>query len=105
MADDEIVNQINLENRYTELARLLRSERNESGFWSGQLSSSALATAVSIVSLKINGDDSDKESILIGSAWLQRHINSDGGFGDTPESISNVSTSLLCYGAVYFCRD
>jgi hypothetical protein len=30
MADDEIVNQINLENRYTELGRLLRSERNES---------------------------------------------------------------------------
>lgn len=105
MADDEIVNQINLEHRYTELARLLKSERNESGFWSGQLSSSALATAVSIVTLKINGDDSDKVRILIGLAWLQKHINSDGGFGDSPESTSNVSTSLLCYGALYYCRD
>ncbi len=83
--------------------KLIR-EQNAEGFWTGRLSSSALSTATAIVALKINGDPADEKLIQSGYDWLCSNINSDGGFGDTPESTSNVSTSLLCYAAVYFCQ-
>jgi prenyltransferase beta subunit len=91
----------------TQLAILnekLKSEQNADGFWTGMLSSSALSTATSIVALKINGNPDDESRILSGCSWLNSNINADGGFGDTPESESNVSTSLLCYAAVYYCQ-
>jgi len=94
-----------IENQYNNLVGLLKSERNDAGFWSGKLSSSALGTAVAIVALKINNNKSDNRLITNGLYWLLDHINTDGGFGDTPESISNVSTSLLCYAAISFCRE
>lgn len=94
-----------LEERYEILARLLKAERNTAGFWHGRLSSSALGTAVAIVALKVNGDESDKPLIINGLDWLLEHHNKDGGFGDTPESNSNVSTSLLCYAAIRYCGE
>ena len=95
----------NLENQYNNLVTLFKSERNDTGFWSGRLASSALGTAVAIVALKINGDLSDNKSVVNGLEWLLNHINTDGGFGDTPDSKSNVSTSLLCYAAISFCGE
>ena len=92
-------------NQYINLVRLLKSERNDAGFWSGRLSSSALATAVAIVSLKINGNYSDNSLVAKGLNWLLNHNNVDGGFGDTPESKSNVSTSLLAYAAIFLCGE
>jgi prenyltransferase beta subunit len=91
-------------NKYKELSEKLLAERNASGFWTGELSSSALSTAVAIVALKTGGQLSDNEKINEGFDWLCRNINTDGGFGDTPGSKSNVSTTLLSYGAVMFCR-
>ena len=92
-------------NQYINLVRLLKSERNDEGFWSGRLSSSALATAVAIVTLKLNGNKSDNSLVVKGLNWLLNHNNVDGGFGDTPESKSNVSTSLLAYAAIFLCGE
>jgi len=97
--------QKNLENQYDILVGLLKSERNNAGFWSGRLSSSALGTAVAIVALKINHDKSDSQLINNGLDWLLGQVNSDGGYGDSPESSSNVSTSLLCYAAISYCGE
>ncbi len=97
--------QIDLENQYKKLVGLLKDELNPQGFWSGKLSSSALGTAVAIVALKINGDDSDHLLIVNGLDWLIKNQNPDGGFGDTPQSKSNVSTSLLSYAAIRYCKD
>jgi len=97
--------QKNLENQFDNLVRLLKSERNDAGFWSGQLSSSALGTAVAIVALKINSDKSDSQLIIDGLNWLLAHVNSDGGYGDSPGSKSNVSTSLLSYAAISYCGE
>jgi len=94
-----------LENQYNNLVGLLKSERNDAGFWSGRLSSSALGTAVAIVALKINNINSDSQLIINGLDWLLSHLNNEGGFGDTPESKSNVSTSLLCYAAISYCGE
>jgi prenyltransferase beta subunit len=95
--------QKHLENLFGELVRQLKSERNDKGFWSGKLASSALATAVAIVALKVKNEDSDQKLIINGLNWLLHHQNEDGGFGDTPDSMSNVSTTLLAYSAFSFC--
>ena len=96
--------QIDLENQYHKLVGLLKAELNPQGFWSGKLSSSALGTAVAIVALKINREDSDQNLIVNGLDWLIKNQNPDGGFGDTPQSKSNVSTSLLSYAAISYCK-
>lgn len=88
---------------YKELAEKLKDERNIYGFWEGELSSSALAGAVAIVAFKLSGKNELDKNIKFGYQWLLSNQNNDGGFGDTPQSESNVSTSLLCYAAISFC--
>jgi squalene cyclase len=94
-----------LHQQYNILSDLLIKEQNIDGFWSGRLSSSALATAVAIVALKIGATLGNEEKIHNGFQWLLDNVNSNGGYGDTPESKSNVSTSLLCYAAINYCRN
>ena len=89
-----------LEYRFKFLSGELTSALNNDGFWTGELSSSALATAVSVVTLKLGDPEQSRERIIRGIAWLTGTINEDGGFGDTPGSLSNVSTTLLCYAAI-----
>lgn len=93
-----------LKNQYKTLTEILIKEKNCDGFWTGHLSSSALATAVAIVSFKIQGLPVSEGRIESGLTWLLDHINKDGGYGDTPESSSNVSTSILCYAAISYCQ-
>jgi squalene-hopene/tetraprenyl-beta-curcumene cyclase len=77
----------------------LLQARNRLGFWEGRLSSSALSTAVAMVALSLAEERPDL--IRGGLNWLVRHQEKDGGFGDTPGSPSNCSTTLLCWAA---CR-
>lgn len=79
--------------------KTLLAERNDSGHWEGELSTSALSTATAISALMIV--DREKHAKLIdgGLEWLVRHQNSDGGWGDTTLSFSNISTTLLCWSA------
>jgi squalene-hopene/tetraprenyl-beta-curcumene cyclase len=93
-----------LESQFQSLSARLINEQNRYGFWTGMLSSSALSTAVAIVALKIHGNINDEPRIRYGFNWLSANIHIDGGFGDTPQSESNVSTSLLCYAAIYYCQ-
>lgn len=37
-----------------------------------------------------------------GVAWLARTRNADGGWGDTPDSVSNISTTALVWAALSF---
>ena len=82
---------------------MLIQKRNPSGYWEGRLSSSALGVAVAITALYFYDAILNKSEISSGIEWLNLNINNDGGFGDSPESVSNVSTSLLCYSAVKVC--
>jgi len=93
-----------LENQYKILCNKLIAEQNTEGYWTGKLSSSALAVAVSIVAIKMKGLPAHKESVNKGLQWLLDNVNADGGYGDTPESESNVSTSFLSFAAVTFCQ-
>ena len=75
----------------------LLAEMNSAGHWTGELSSSALATATAVVALaKV---DREKHAALVrgGLRWLAEHVNADGG--DTTRSKSNISTTALCWAA------
>ncbi|NQU51250.1 MAG: squalene--hopene cyclase [Bacteroidetes bacterium] len=90
----------NLNNRFKELSDLLVEQINVEGFWTGELSSSALGVAVSIAALHFDDPNKNRKEIVSGLDWLKNNINSDGSFGDTPESPGNISTSLLVYAAL-----
>ncbi|HEV3446779.1 MAG TPA: prenyltransferase/squalene oxidase repeat-containing protein [Gemmataceae bacterium] len=84
----------------------LLAERNSAGFWTGELSTSALSTATAVSALALvqkNSDPHGRYNHLItqGLAWLTAHQNPDGGWGDTTKSISNISTSMLCRAAFH----
>jgi squalene-hopene/tetraprenyl-beta-curcumene cyclase len=40
-----------------------------------------------------------RSAIDRGLAWLAAHQNPDGGWGDTTQSLSNISTTALCWAA------
>lgn len=81
----------------------LLSERVPQGHWEGELSTSALSTATAIVALHCVDKSAHRDLIETGARWLVRHQNSDGGWGDTTRSFSNISTTLLCRAALYKC--
>lgn len=78
----------------------LLSLRNAQGHWEGHLSSSALSTATAIVALHEVDAAKHELAIARGAAWLVEHQNTDGGWGDTTLSKSNLSTTLLCWSAL-----
>jgi squalene-hopene/tetraprenyl-beta-curcumene cyclase len=82
------------------LQRMLLSECHEQNHWTGQLSSSALSTATAVFALAAVDPQAHASAINPGIAWLIRHQNADGGWGDTTINQSNLSTTLLVYSAL-----
>lgn len=80
--------------------RHLLSLMNAEGHWEGELSSSALSTATAVVALSLVDAVAHATFIKAGTQWLETHQNSDGGWGDTTISKSNLSTTLLCWAAL-----
>ncbi|NLC58204.1 MAG: squalene--hopene cyclase [Armatimonadetes bacterium] len=70
------------------------------GYWEGQLSSSALSTATAMSALAVAGCLEDVPLLAGGAAWLAHTQNSDGGWGDTTDSPSNLATTLLSLSAL-----
>lgn len=69
-------------------------------WWCGHLSSSALATATAVSALSTVDLKRYRSLVDHGADWLQRHANDDGGWGDTPDSPSNLPTTLLSWAAL-----
>jgi squalene-hopene/tetraprenyl-beta-curcumene cyclase len=82
------------------LRRALLAERNSSGFWEGRLSSSALATVVASFALRQAAGAAHEALVQRGLTWIIRHANADGGWGDSPESPSNLTATVLCWAAL-----
>jgi squalene-hopene/tetraprenyl-beta-curcumene cyclase len=88
----------------------LLEARNAHGYWEGELSSSALSTATAVCALEAHLSDCRSldariretilDRIVRGRLWLIENQNSDGGWGDTVKSLSNISTTLLVWGAL-----
>ena len=92
-----------VEAAFTAAADTLLSLRHPEGFWIGELSSSALSTATAVCALAICRKHSaaaiSETGIESGLAWLAANANSDGGWGDTVLSLSNISTTTLSWAA------
>jgi len=67
--------------------------------WQSELSPSALSTATAVFALTRHDRERHADMIHAGLSWLTAHANDDGGFGDTPVSRSNLSTTLLAWSA------
>ncbi|QOV88492.1 prenyltransferase/squalene oxidase repeat-containing protein [Humisphaera borealis] len=90
--------------------RALLDARGPHGHWEGELSSSALSTATAVFALsqvlETQAERADPafvsragKLIRQGLGWLALNQNSDGGWGDTTLSLSNISTTCLCWAA------
>ncbi len=99
-----------VDSAYRAVVERLMSERNSMGHWVGRLSSSALSTATAISFLAFfrestRADQSTRQQIDMqieaGLNWLGAQQNSDGGWGDTPQNYSNISTSMLVVAAMH----
>lgn len=84
----------------------LLAERDADGVWTGELSSSALSTAVAAMAMHQAAAAGHPQAEALRTAarrgfdWICGRQNEDGGFGDTVTSPSNISTSLLCWAAL-----
>lgn len=97
-----------LESGYERAKAALLAERTSLGHWEGELSSSALSTATSVMALELvrrgAAERADVNfSTLIGGGlrWIALHQNPDGGWGDTTLSHSNIATTMLCHAAFH----
>jgi len=78
----------------------LLAERVPEGHWVGELSTSALSTATAVMALHLVNPLEHRPLIDAGIKWLADHQNTDGGWGDTVKSFSNISTTMLCRAAL-----
>ncbi len=87
----------------------LLQQRTAGGWWEGELSTSALSTATAVMALlqlRLHAPEDDQipqRDLIIqgGLGWLAEHQNSDGGWGDTVLSISNISTTMLVHAVFH----
>ena len=80
--------------------RYLLDARDGEPCWTGRLSSSALATATAVSALSLASRERFADLIGGGVQWLRGDQNPDGGWGDTPESPSNIPTTMLAEAAL-----
>ena len=82
----------------------LLAARTPDGHWAGKLSSSALSTATAVIALTLVDRYRSRPALGAlargGGAWLVGTQNADGGWGDTTDSPSNISTTALCWAAL-----
>ena len=84
-----------------EVTSLLLSKRTQGGLWRGELSSSAISTAVAIFALRQIDANRYTETIQCGAEWLLHTMQADGSWGDSIESPSNMTATLLTYAALF----
>ena len=87
------------------LAHRLEQSRAGADHWEGHLASSALSTGTAVLALHLAAiddphADGSRLGVLDGVAWLAAHQNSDGGWGDTIRSRSNISTTAIVWAAL-----
>lgn len=97
------------ENPYCDLAaaqsKKLLSLRDEGGAWTGELSSSAISTAVSAYALHLCDKKRYKAEIKSALKWLKDSAIGGFSWGDTPESPANPSATILALCALKPYRD
>ncbi len=95
----------NLLDTRKDLQRRLLAEMTAAGYWEGRLSDSALANAIAVFALSRVDREEYAETIKCGLDWIAAQANDDGGWGDSPESRSNVTATVLCWVAFSLSED
>jgi squalene-hopene/tetraprenyl-beta-curcumene cyclase len=94
-----------IERQIDEMTEVLRTRLLEKRFpgkmWDGKLSSSAISTAVSVFALYSVDRERSVALIRKGVAWLKATMKPDGSWGDSIESPSNMTATLLAYVTLY----
>lgn len=83
------------------LRRELAARRTRTGMWRGELSSSAVSTAVALFALQMADREGHAPLIERGMGWLRSTMRPDGSWGDTPESPSNLTATLLAWASMH----
>ncbi|HYV28197.1 MAG TPA: squalene--hopene cyclase, partial [Candidatus Eisenbacteria bacterium] len=103
MATRPTLDQGQLEAALVRATHELLAARAPDGHWVGELSSSALSTATAVTALAVVHKETANRyppsAIHLGLDWLAKSANADGGWGDTDQSLSNLSTTALCWAA------
>ncbi|MAE75972.1 MAG: squalene--hopene cyclase [Planctomycetes bacterium] len=88
---------------------LLLQAGTERGAFVGQLSASALSTATASIAFALAAraaSSLERQQVAERAwAWLCESQNADGGWGDTTDSPSNISTTTLCWVALGLATD
>lgn len=94
-----VIDPTRLRSAYRLARDTLLAERVPAGHWVGELSTSALSTATAVMALHLVNPFEHETLIQQGLRWLTDHQNTDGGWGDTTKSFSNISTTMLVRAA------
>jgi prenyltransferase beta subunit len=81
--------------------KLAAKRTSDNGIWRSTLSSSAISTSVSVFALHLADAGKYKDFIERGRQWLFKTMLTDGTWGDSPESPTNMTATLLSYAALY----
>ena len=95
------MNESQLKEMQTDAMQRLMRSRSEDGLWRGTLSSSAISTAVSVFALQRIDAVRYRPQIDAGVRWLHETMKADGTWGDSVESPSNMTATLLTYVSLY----
>ncbi|WP_430936312.1 prenyltransferase/squalene oxidase repeat-containing protein [Saccharicrinis sp. 156] len=79
---------------------LLKKRPEDGSLWTGYLSSSAISTSVAVFALHISGTERHQSLIKNGVDWLKKTMLDDGSWGDSPESPSNMTATLLTFATL-----
>ncbi len=94
-----------LQSCYERARNDLLAERTANGHWIGELASSSLATATAVSALSLvrrERKSNDYDTLIDdGIAWIISQQNTDGGWGDTDRSYSNIATTMLVVAALH----
>lgn len=82
------------------LREQLLAKRTPGKIWRGKLSSSAISTSVSVFALYMVDKNKYASYIQKGTQWLKGTMHEDGSWGDTLESPSNMTATLLTYASL-----
>ncbi len=94
-------NKERLQEMWEDAYRRLMQWRTARGMWEGRLSSSAIATSVSVFALQRIDSEQYASYIANGVEWLHDTMKEDGSWGDSVESPSNMTATLLTYVSLY----
>ncbi|KAA6336036.1 Sporulenol synthase [termite gut metagenome] len=78
----------------------LIAKQSPDGMWRGELSPSAVSTSVSIFALWMIDKERYVPQIRAGADWLCATMTPEGSWGDSVESKSNLTATLLSYAAL-----